>query len=71
MSKSDTPSRDGHFLLPDSDGGRNTAIFSECGDGQTTLTGALNVDCDMQRRWVIQPGQSLRVADAAAENSAL
>lgn len=71
MSRSDTPCRDSHFLLPGSDGGRNTAISGECGAGETNLQDVLTVDCDMQRRWIIELGQALRADDAAAENCAL
>ncbi|MGQ6475888.1 hypothetical protein ACUNE3_22525 [Serratia sp. IR-2025] len=71
MSKSDTPCRDSHFLFPGSDGGLNTVIFGECGAGETTRQDVLTVDCDMQRRWIIELGQALRADDAAAENCAL
>lgn len=71
MSKSDTPCRDSHFLLPGSDGGLNTVIFGECGTGETNQQDVLTVDCDMQRRWIIEPGQALRADDATAENCAL
>lgn len=71
MSKSDASCRDSHFLLPGSDGGRNTVIFGECGAGETNLQEVLTVDCDMQRRWIIDLGQALRADHAAAENPTL
>ncbi|BEM46417.1 hypothetical protein SME13J_50360 (plasmid) [Serratia marcescens] len=49
----------------------NMAISGACGAGETNLQDVLTVDCDMQRRWIIELGQALRADDAAAENCAL
>ncbi|EMQ4189000.1 MULTISPECIES: hypothetical protein [Serratia] len=49
----------------------NMAISGTCGVGVSTLPDALIVDGDMQRRWIIEIGQTPHADDAAAENSAL